>query len=99
MNNGRPISQRKAVQLMVLLTLLAWATQTLFHQWGYGQELPAADDRRAPADDRRASHEPDDRPTLPEPGAERFVPAPTGTSRRRTARWCCGPTRRCRRGT
>jgi flagella basal body P-ring formation protein FlgA len=27
---------RKTVQLMVILTLLAWATQTLFHQWGFG---------------------------------------------------------------
>jgi hypothetical protein len=30
------ISMRKTVQLMVILTILAWATQTLFHQWGYG---------------------------------------------------------------
>jgi flagella basal body P-ring formation protein FlgA len=36
MNNPRPIGMRKTVQLMVILTLLAWATQTLFHQWGYG---------------------------------------------------------------
>jgi flagella basal body P-ring formation protein FlgA len=35
--NPRPImSQRKAVQLMVVLTILAWATQTLFAQWGRG---------------------------------------------------------------
>ena len=37
MMNPRPImSQRKAVQLMVVLTILAWATQTLFAQWGRG---------------------------------------------------------------
>jgi flagella basal body P-ring formation protein FlgA len=36
MMNPRPIGTRKTVQLMVILTLLAWATQTLFHQWGYG---------------------------------------------------------------
>ena len=36
MNNGRPLGMRKTVQLLVLLTILAWATQTLFHQWGYG---------------------------------------------------------------
>ncbi len=30
------LSMRKTVQLMVILTILAWATQTLFHQWGYG---------------------------------------------------------------
>jgi flagella basal body P-ring formation protein FlgA len=36
MMNPRPIGTRKTVQLMVILTLLAWATQTLFHQWGFG---------------------------------------------------------------
>src|SRR5438552_10253883 len=42
-NGGRPLSMRKKIQILVALTLLAWATQTLFHQWGYGQEMPAAD--------------------------------------------------------
>jgi flagella basal body P-ring formation protein FlgA len=37
MYNGRPLGRKKTVQCLVLLTLLAWATQTLFHQWGYGQ--------------------------------------------------------------
>ncbi|HEX8523870.1 MAG TPA: hypothetical protein VF669_16570 [Tepidisphaeraceae bacterium] len=32
---GNRLSMRKTVQLMVILTILAWATQTLFHQWGY----------------------------------------------------------------
>jgi flagella basal body P-ring formation protein FlgA len=37
MNNPRPVmSIRKTVQLMVILTILAWATQTLFAQWGLG---------------------------------------------------------------
>ncbi len=49
MMNGRPLSARKKVQLLVLLTILAWATQTLFHQWGYC--APAA----APADERAGS--------------------------------------------
>ena len=40
--NGRPISKRKTVQLMVILTILAWATQTLFHQWGFGQDVTAS---------------------------------------------------------
>jgi hypothetical protein len=35
-NNGRPMGARKTVQLLVILTILAWATQTLFRQWGYG---------------------------------------------------------------
>ena len=39
MNYNRPYSMRKTVQLMVILTLLAWATQTLFHQWGYGATI------------------------------------------------------------
>src|SRR4051794_4527442 len=38
--NGR-ISKRKTIQLMVALTILAWATQTLFHQWGFGAEIQA----------------------------------------------------------
>lgn len=42
-NNGyRPIGMRKTVQLMVILTILAWATQTLLSQWGYGA-TPAAE--------------------------------------------------------
>ena len=41
MMNGRPVSMRKKVQLMVALTILAWATQTLFQQWGYGQAVSA----------------------------------------------------------
>ncbi len=32
----RPLGPRKTVQLMVVLTILAWATQVLFHQWGFG---------------------------------------------------------------
>jgi len=41
-NGGpRPLSKKKTVQLMVILTILAWATQTLFHQWGYGQTTDA----------------------------------------------------------
>lgn len=39
--NPRPLSTRKKVQLMVALTLLAWATQTLLAQWGYGQDVRA----------------------------------------------------------
>src|SRR3954466_15644541 len=43
MMQPRPLSPRKTVQLMVVLTILAWATQTLFRQWGYGGVVfPAA---------------------------------------------------------
>jgi flagella basal body P-ring formation protein FlgA len=41
MHNGRPLGIRKTVQLMVILTLLAWATQTLLAQWGFGAEITA----------------------------------------------------------
>jgi len=37
--NGRPLSKKKQVQLMVALTILAWATQTLRHQWGLGADV------------------------------------------------------------
>lgn len=50
--NGR-ISKRKTIQLMVALTILAWATQTLFHQWGFGAEIaaiPATQPSDEPAD-------------------------------------------------
>jgi flagella basal body P-ring formation protein FlgA len=39
--NNRRLTKRKQVQLLVLMTILAWATQTLLHQWGYGQEVPS----------------------------------------------------------
>jgi flagella basal body P-ring formation protein FlgA len=39
--NGQ-ISKRKTVQLMVALTILAWATETLMHQWGFGAVVSAA---------------------------------------------------------
>ena len=48
--NGRPISMRKKIQLMVILTILAWATQTLFHQWGFGQTVQAQAQPAAPAE-------------------------------------------------
>lgn len=46
MMNGRPLNMRKKVQLMVALTILAWATQTLLHQWGFGAGIAAQE--RAP---------------------------------------------------
>src|SRR6185437_5546551 len=42
MMNGRPISNRKKVQFFVALTILAWATQTLLHQWAHGEDIPDA---------------------------------------------------------
>lgn len=42
--NGRPLGLRKRIQIVIAVVLLAWATQTLLHQWGYchGAEAPAA---------------------------------------------------------
>jgi flagella basal body P-ring formation protein FlgA len=37
-NPNPRLSKRRTITLMVALTILAWATQTLFHQWGYGAE-------------------------------------------------------------
>lgn len=49
MNDQPPyISRRKKLQLVVILTILAWATQTLFHQWGYSAVItPTAGNRIA----------------------------------------------------
>jgi flagella basal body P-ring formation protein FlgA len=41
MNNGRPLTMRKKVQLLVALTILAWATQTLFAQWARAEDAGA----------------------------------------------------------
>ncbi len=42
MHNGRPLTSRKKVQLLLALTILAWATQTLFAQWSRGAEVAGA---------------------------------------------------------
>ena len=45
MNNNNPrLTKRKQVQLLVILTILAWATQTLMHQWGFSQVVSSAID-------------------------------------------------------
>lgn len=44
--NGRPLGTRKRMQMLIAVVLLAWATQTLLHQWGYGAEVGA----QAPAE-------------------------------------------------
>ena len=49
-NGGRPvIGKKKAVRLMVALTILAWATQTLMAQWGFGAGARADAREEAPA--------------------------------------------------
>jgi flagella basal body P-ring formation protein FlgA len=39
-NRGRQLTKRQTVRLMIALTILAWATQTLLSQWGFGAEIP-----------------------------------------------------------
>jgi flagella basal body P-ring formation protein FlgA len=73
MNNGRPLGKKKTLQLLLLLTFLAWATQTLIHQWGFGDEIDNAtpDSANTPAQvsDSSPTPAPD-----PEPVAqEQFV--------------------------
>jgi flagella basal body P-ring formation protein FlgA len=58
-NGGRPLSMRKKVQIMVAMTILAWATQTLLHQWARGAEIaPAA--RQGGSDEAPATFVPRD---------------------------------------
>jgi flagella basal body P-ring formation protein FlgA len=40
-NRGRPLGRKQTVRLMIALTIMAWATQTLLKQWGYGAQIPA----------------------------------------------------------
>jgi len=49
MNNRRPLSTRKKIQLLLAITILVWATQTLLSQWGFGQVVGADDARGSPA--------------------------------------------------
>ena len=43
MNYQRPLSKRKKAQLLVVMTIMAWATETMIHQLGYGDEVPSAE--------------------------------------------------------
>lgn len=42
--NNRRLTKRKQVQFLILLTILAWATQTLMRQWGFGQDISPTQD-------------------------------------------------------
>jgi flagella basal body P-ring formation protein FlgA len=81
--NNRRLTKRKQAQLLVLMTILAWATQTLLHQWGYGQEVPLSDAAALAAMPDNAS-------------PEKFVPddansTPAGTLEMRDAASIYGP--------
>jgi flagella basal body P-ring formation protein FlgA len=38
-NNGRPLTRRQTLKILILLMLLMWATQTLLAQWSFGQDM------------------------------------------------------------
>ena len=63
---GRPLGKRKRIQITIGLVILAWATQLLLHQWGYGAEVEPIPAILA-----------DPPPKSPAPAAppERFIPA------------------------
>jgi flagella basal body P-ring formation protein FlgA len=44
MNDNRPLGKRKTIQFLVIVTILFWATQTLLHQWGFGQTVDFSQD-------------------------------------------------------
>jgi flagella basal body P-ring formation protein FlgA len=52
--NGRPLGMRKRIQVVIAVVLLAWATQTLLRQWGFGAEVPNRDssEKFVPGTDR-----------------------------------------------
>ena len=37
-NPRRPLTRRQTARVVVAVAILAWATQTLVQQWGYGAE-------------------------------------------------------------
>lgn len=53
--NGRPLGMRKRMQMLIAVVLLAWATQTLLHQWGYGAEVSGPQDKFVPGPGRLAA--------------------------------------------
>jgi len=89
MNNNNPrLSKRKQIQLLVILTILAWATQTLMHQWGFSQVIsPDTSPEIATSNDLS---------DLPAAAEEKFVPnaedsTPAGTLEVRQDATVSGP--------
>lgn len=54
MRMWKPAEQRRIVRELVILTILAWATQTLLAQWGFGAEADGAEKFVAPSHARAA---------------------------------------------
>ena len=40
--NGRPLTKRQTIRLLIALTIIVWATQTLLSQWGLAAEVAPA---------------------------------------------------------
>ncbi|HEX8913361.1 MAG TPA: flagellar basal body P-ring formation chaperone FlgA [Humisphaera sp.] len=72
--NGRPLTKRQMVRVTIALTILAWATQVLFKQWGYGAEAPAVP-ATEPADAAAANAPVEVGPAVPTRGqaGDRFI--------------------------
>src|ERR687894_804465 len=49
MNNRRPLGTRKKIQVLLAITILVWATQTLLSQWSFGQVTGGAEANAEPA--------------------------------------------------
>jgi flagella basal body P-ring formation protein FlgA len=62
-NDGRPLGKRQTIRVLIALTILAWATQTLLSQWGFGATTSA---------------EPTSAPVEQAIAPEKFVPGSTG---------------------
>ena len=42
-NPRRPLTRRQTARIVVAVSILAWATQTLLAQWGFGRQSPDRD--------------------------------------------------------
>ena len=54
MRTWKPAEQRRIVRELVILTIMAWATQTLLAQWGFGAEIEGDEKFIAPSHARAA---------------------------------------------
>src|SRR5687768_10259599 len=54
MRTWKPAEQRRIVRELVILTIMAWATQTLLAQWGFGAEIEAEEKFITPSHARAA---------------------------------------------
>lgn len=73
-NPQRPLTRRQTARIVVAVSILAWATQTLVQQWGFGADVPpSSPPAAAPAPDALAA-------MLQNQTVERFVPPRDGAA-------------------